>query len=249
MIYDCFIYFDELMLLEVRLKELDPVVDKFVLVEGTHTFTGKEKPLYYEEVKDSKALSPYKDKIIHVVHDETPWSSSQTNERSQRDYIAMGLKDAEPDDIIIVTDLDEIVDRRAVPLMEDYSCPTHLRMKFFYYFFNCRFDKDWDYPAFCRYRDFYSADILRLAEPEFIISNAGWHISYLFPVEQISRKLGSFSHTEYDSDYYRDTDRLQKCIDEVRDIFERPEVNLSIETLNAPACVMEDQEKYKEFIK
>lgn len=249
MIYDCFLFFDEFMLLEVRLKELDAVIDKFVLVEAAHTFSGKPKPLYYDEVKDNEIFAPYKDKIIHVIYDETPDTCRRTNEKCQRDYIVRGLNDAEPDDIIIVTDLDEIIDCRTVPLMEGYNDPTHLRMKFYYYFFNCRFDKDWDYPAFCRYKDFNSAQMLRLTEPNAIITNAGWHISYLFPVEQISKKLGAFAHLEYDREYYRDTNRLQKCIDECRDIFERPDVSFSIESLDAPVCVMENQEKYKEYIK
>lgn len=51
-IYDCFIFFNELDLLELRLNELSDIVDKFVLVEGTKTFQGDDKPLYFEENKD-----------------------------------------------------------------------------------------------------------------------------------------------------------------------------------------------------
>lgn len=51
MIYDCFTFFNELNLLEIRLNILNDVVDKFVLVEATKTFSGKDKPLYYEQNK------------------------------------------------------------------------------------------------------------------------------------------------------------------------------------------------------
>ncbi len=249
MIYDCFTFFDELMLLEVRLKELGPVIDKFVLVEATHTFSGILKPLTYDEIKDNEIFAPYKDKIIHVVYDMPPQSNRQDEEHLQRNYISMGLKDAQPDDIIIITDLDEIIDHRTVALMEDYQIPVHLRMKFFYYFFNYRANQDWWFPAFCRHRDYRSADALRLSKPEAIIMNAGWHFSYLFPVNKISKKLGAFSHKQYDNSYYRDVDRLQKCIDEGKDIFERPNMSFTAEPLDAPVCVMEDREKYKEYIK
>ena len=66
-VYDCFTFFNEFELLEIRLNELNPVVDKFVLVEATKTHQGKEKPLFYNENKDR--FEKFKDKIIHVIVD------------------------------------------------------------------------------------------------------------------------------------------------------------------------------------
>jgi len=68
MIYDCFSFFNELDLLEIRLHELDPVVDKFVLVEASKTFQGKDKPLFYDENKER--YKEFSEKIIHVVVDK-----------------------------------------------------------------------------------------------------------------------------------------------------------------------------------
>ncbi|KKN77579.1 hypothetical protein LCGC14_0358540 [marine sediment metagenome] len=250
MIYDCFTFFDELMLLEIRLKELSPVVDKFVLVESTHTHSGKPKRLYYDEVKDDEVFAPFKDKITHVVYNPAVFAPNRfDNDRNQRNYIAIGLDNAQPDDIIIVSDLDEIVDHRTIALMEDYQVPIHLRMKLFYYFFNCRANQDWWYPAFCRYRDYYTADALRLAKPDAIITNAGWHFSYLVPPEDIPKKLEAFAHAEFDTDYHKDTDRLKRCVENNEDIFERSDMTFSIEPLDAPQCVMENEDKYTQFIK
>ena len=252
MIYDCFPFFDELMLLEIRLKELSPVVDKFVLVEATHTHSGKPKQLYYDEVKDSDIFGPFKDKIIHVIYDLPMLPDRFANDRNQRNHIMFGLKDAKEDDIIIVTDLDEIVDRRVVPLMENYDIPTRLQMKLFYYYFNCRANQDWVYPAFCRYRNYYTADSLRLGKPKAVVAvipNAGWHFSYLFPVDQIPKKLEAFAHAEFDTDYHKDVDRLAMCVDANEDIFERPNMTFSIEPLDAPQCVMENRDKYTQYIK
>jgi hypothetical protein len=79
--------------------------------------------------------------------------------------------------------------------------------------------------------------------------NAGWHFSYLFSVGEIPKKLEAFAHAEFDTDYHKDTGRLKKCVDSNEDIFERPGMKFAIEPLDAPECVMNDQEKYKAFIK
>ena len=64
-VYDCFPFFNELELLEVRLGELYDHVDKFVIVECTETYRGKPKPLYYAENKNR--FEKFSDKIIHIV--------------------------------------------------------------------------------------------------------------------------------------------------------------------------------------
>ena len=90
MIYDCFTFFNELELLELRLNELAGVVDKFVLVEATQTHTNKPKPLHYHE--NRARFSAFHDKIIHVIVDDMPQSSDPwIPENFQRKCIARGL--------------------------------------------------------------------------------------------------------------------------------------------------------------
>jgi beta-1,4-mannosyl-glycoprotein beta-1,4-N-acetylglucosaminyltransferase len=245
-------FFDELMLLEIRLKELAPVVDNFVLVEATHTHSGKPKRLYYDEVKDNEVFAPFKDKIIHLIYDKPMEPDRFANDRNQRNHIANGLTDAKPDDIVIVTDLDEIINHKTVELLKQYPEPGRLVMKLFYYYFNCRANEEWGYPSSCRYRDFKAADELRLKGVEKftrIYVNAGWHFSYLFPLSEIPKKLEAFAHSEFDTDYYKNPERLKKCIEGNGDIFERLGMKFTIEPLDAPQCVMDDREKYKAFIK
>jgi len=109
-VYDCFPFFNELELLEVRLHELDPVVDKFVLVEATRTFPGKPKPLHFAENRERFAA--FADKIIHVVVEDMPAGDTRRDhwvrDRFQRNAIGRGLKECRPDDVILVSDLDEI---------------------------------------------------------------------------------------------------------------------------------------------
>lgn len=250
MIYDCFTFFDELMLLEIRLKELNPVVDKFVLVEATHTHSGKPKRLYYDEVKDNEAFASFKDKIIHLIYRDKMKPDRFANDRDQRNFISSGLRGANPDDIIIISDLDEIVDHRTIPVIKRVYGNARLVMKFFYYYFNCRASQDWSYPACCRFRDYQTADSLRLSKQDsIVILNAGWHFSYLVPPNEIPRKLEAFAHAEYDTDYYKNVDRLQKCVEANEDIFDRPGMKFSIQPLDAPQCVMENEDKYRQFIK
>ena len=113
MIYDCFSFFNELDLLEIRLNTLDKVVDKFVLVEAPWTHTGHKKPLYFEENK--QRFAPFLNKIIHIVASDPPTSPTATErenawirENWQRNQIARGLTDAKPEDVLIIADLDEI---------------------------------------------------------------------------------------------------------------------------------------------
>lgn len=252
MIYDCFMFFDELMLLEIRLKELSPVVDRFVLVESIYTHSGKPKRLYYDEVKDNEIFAPFKDKVTHLIY-RTPMEADRfANDRNQRNYIDNGLSGAQPDDLIIVTDLDEIINHQTVELLKQYPEPGRLVMKLFYYYFNCRANQEWGYPASCRFRDFPGADKLRLEGVETftrIYVNAGWHFSYLVPPADIPKKLEAFAHAEYDTDYHKDIPRLYGCVAANKDIFERPGMKFAIEPLDAPQCVMNDRETYKDFIK
>lgn len=254
MIYDCFSFFDELMLLEIRLKELSEVVDRFVLVEATHTHSGKPKRLYYNEVRDAGVFAAYRDKIEHIVFEMDPKPDRWANENAQRNAIVEGLSDAKPDDIIIVSDIDEIVDRRIVPFMYDSIGPARLLMKFYYYYFNCRVLKnEWFFAAFCRFRDYQSAQVLRIGDNngyhKQVMTNAGWHFSYLVSPEDIPRKLEAFAHAEYDADCYKDVDHIKRCIDEGTDILKRPHMKFAIEPLDAPECVMRNRDKYRNFIK
>lgn len=108
MIYDCFSFFNELDLLEIRLNVLKDVVDKFVLVEAGETHTGKPKPLYFKE--NEARFAEFKDRIIYVGIAKFPdlCKTSWGRENYQRNAIAEGLKDAKDEDIILISDLDEI---------------------------------------------------------------------------------------------------------------------------------------------
>ena len=89
-IIDCFIFYNELDMLEFRLEELNDVVDRFVIVESTKTFVGKDKPLFFSE--NLQRFEKYLPKITHIIEqnltDKNPW----VNESTQRNAIKKGIK-------------------------------------------------------------------------------------------------------------------------------------------------------------
>ena len=110
MIFDCFTFFNELNILEIRLNELTEVVDWFVLVEATKTFQGQDKPLYYLENKN--LFEEFNDKIIHIVVEfperiDNEYGRTKSlawgREQYQRDQIARGLNAAKSDDLVIIS--------------------------------------------------------------------------------------------------------------------------------------------------
>lgn len=107
MVYDCFTFFNELDLLEIRLNVLNDVVDRFVLVEAGQTHTGKPKRFLFEENK--MRYSHFADKITYVrIESFPPGHDAWWNENYQRNAIMQGLKSAKDEDVIMVSDLDEI---------------------------------------------------------------------------------------------------------------------------------------------
>ena len=110
MIYDCFQFFNELDLLDIRLNTLDPIVDYFVITESTVTFSGKKKPLYYRDNKE--LFDRFNHKIIHNIIDHTPEYKGVTpfdRDSYQKSSRLDLIKDeCAGDDVIIMSDLDEI---------------------------------------------------------------------------------------------------------------------------------------------
>lgn len=140
MVYDCFQFFNELDLLKLRLNVLDPVVDRFVIVESTVTFSGQPKPLFYSENKEM--FRQFHDKIIHVVVADTPDGpgvSPFDRDAFQKTARERGLKNCAKTDIIMYSDLDEIPDPAKVRAILDAFDPEkiyHFAQRQFYFYLN-----------------------------------------------------------------------------------------------------------------
>ena len=122
-IFDCFIYFDEEIVLDLRLNMLNPLVDYFVIVESKFTHKGDKRDLKF----DINKFNEFKDKIIYLVFDEEPINIERLNdddvedeksrklilnaarrENGQRNFITNGLMEANENDLVLISDVDEI---------------------------------------------------------------------------------------------------------------------------------------------
>jgi beta-1,4-mannosyl-glycoprotein beta-1,4-N-acetylglucosaminyltransferase len=225
-VFDCFLFFNELDLLEIRLNELSPVVHRFVLAESTRTQKGEPKPLHFA---DNRArFAPFLDRIIHVVVDDVPLGGETEKdhfrrENHQRNALARGLREAEGDDFILVSDLDEIPRAATIRAIVDSAglvpAVHFIELRWYYYFLNYERDLPWiNGPRMARMRRLTTPQALRdlrfrkrppmgrlkrinwvrryygrLMDAPYH-ADAGWHFSYLSDVAGIAGKLRGYAH-------------------------------------------------------
>lgn len=247
MIYDCFLFFNELEILDIRLHELNSVIDKFVLVESAKTFTGRPKPYYFLENRDK--FKEFLPKIEHIMIDLRP-KGNWEREYEQRNAIMMGINKCNPDDTILISDVDEIP-----PASQVHPVTTGVRFSqyFFYYYLNT------NHPQYrwIGTRMLPKRMIDQLGSIQKVRENGlqeeiigGWHFGWMGGIERIKTKLESFSHSEYNIPAIRDNEHLMAAISSGKDILNRQDhyfVKFPIEQL--PKYVIENQDKFKEFIK
>jgi len=204
-IYDCFPFFNELDLLEIRLNYLDPYVDYFVLCEAKVTFSGISKKLFYAENKD--LFKKFEHKIIHVVVDDTPPELIGVDpfrtDQHQRNSVIKGLDNCSDDDIIITSDLDEFPNIERIKNLKDFYEPGvlfHLAQEMHYYYFNLREtsgkllshsgefqgvkNKKWLGTKICNYGFLKGPGVDQLRHPSMRdagrrIADGGWHFTYV----------------------------------------------------------------------
>lgn len=225
-IYDGFLFFNELDMLEIRLNELNDVVDTFVLVESDTTFTGIPKPFYYEENKER--FKQFADKITHIKITGTPQTDSPWDaEKYQRDKIYDGMQQCAPDDIIIISDVDEIPNKEAIRNFDPTKGVTILQQKTSYYYLNCVSNLLWWNTKIGTWKDMQKEtayDVRANNNNRFVVGEGGWHFTGLGGIESILTKLDAFSHKEYNTEYFRDKTLLETRIKNGWDIYERPTI-------------------------
>lgn len=248
-IFDCFTYFNEDAMLDLRLETLAEVVDVFVVVEATRTYTGRSKPLLF----DRDRFPGFADRIRHIVVDDLSPNVADAwdNEYHQRNSILRALDDAKPLDRIIVADLDEIPNPDAIRRYR----PSRLFGTFIQRWFNYSLnnlavrdedpsrDRDW---VRCRIttkrhldRFFKTPQRLRLLDRgpgaaarwhhlrrklgEQRIADGGWHFSWAMSPEQMILKIESYAHTEDDRPEFKSVTAIEEAIRNGRDILGKNE--------------------------
>lgn len=272
MIYDCFPFFNELDILEIRLNVLYDTVDYFVITEANKTHTGKDKEYIFE--KNKERFSKFLDKIIYIkVDDFPPLKESRTSsdgnkwlyENYQRDAVMRGLKDCKPDDIIITSDCDEIPNPHAVKKYKTGICTLmQLRFAFSYnsLYITIPFGKG---AKICRYKDLINPKRVikekdkkyclysKYGFPTYLrfvngkkIKTGGWHFSYIGNVSEIKYKMNSIVEQQSNTADKNSDIILEQKIRENKDILERGDIFANLEISNVfPEYFVKNQEKYK----
>jgi beta-1,4-mannosyl-glycoprotein beta-1,4-N-acetylglucosaminyltransferase len=241
-IIDGFIFYNELDLLSYRLKILNDVVDYFVIVESTHTFVGKEKPLFFRD--NQERFAEYRHKIIHIIVEDMPYihpninigaGQQWQNEGAQRDAIAAGfakIKELDPEDILIITDLDEIPDPRTLSRIKAGDIPVDisiLHMDLYYYNLHVRHIDKWYWSKIMSYKKFVESNktcsMIRGITRCAIIAKGGWHLSYFGDYEFMKNKTENFSHQEYNDARFTDVSKIEERVKHGVDLYGRPFVS------------------------
>ncbi len=254
MIYDCFTFYNELDLLDIRLHTLNDIVDKFVLVESTVTFTNQPKSLYYQENKH--LFKKFQNKIIHVVIKDSPnVSLPWIIEHHQLGSVTKGLPKCKPTDIILVSCVDEIPKPEAVLQWRDKpgKHKVFLQKSCHYYlnyvaYGNKSVDhgtRMFTYKDLQTYPDPY---IARFTPPDLLIPDGGWHFSYMGGIKAIQKKLASYSHQEYNNDTYNTPEHILASIAKRKDILGFG-MKFRIEPITTlPQYVQDNKEKFSHLI-
>jgi beta-1,4-mannosyl-glycoprotein beta-1,4-N-acetylglucosaminyltransferase len=228
-IFDCFMYFDEEIVLDVRLNTLDQFVDYFVIVESKFTHKGNKRDLKFNPDKFEK----FKDKIIYLVYNHQPSEIEKINnedspdeiarkslwnaiyrENGQRNYIEKGLNEANENDIILISDVDEIPNLKNIEFKNISKKIILFKQNMFYYKFNLHLPNlIWTGTKGCRKKDLINPQWLRNIKDRkysffrldtFFSKNkyrsvrriidGGWHFTNIKNAEAIEHKLKSYLH-------------------------------------------------------
>ena len=201
-IYDCSLFYDEFEQLEIRFNELKDVVDKFIICEGTRTFSRGRKDLLFE--KNKERFAEFLDRVIYLVFDDGNYPDKKkfAFERAQRDSLIRGLPPTVGrDDIIILSDMDEVPRAESVKRFyedKDKEFMT-LRLHHYMYYLNSLLSKRLNGPVVFRYSylgplSFTEMRGKRRRSPRY--GNAGWHFSCLGGVGRLSEKIKAYSHSD-----------------------------------------------------
>jgi beta-1,4-mannosyl-glycoprotein beta-1,4-N-acetylglucosaminyltransferase len=233
-IFDCFMYFDEEVIVDVRLNTLNEFVDYFVIVESKFTHNGDQRQLRFNHKKFEK----FKDKIIYVIDDQIYSQTEEIKpkdnegeksrksifnaayrENGQRNLIIRGLSMAENEDLILISDVDEIPKLSNLNLKKINEKIILFKQDMFYYKFNLRSTNLlWPGTRACKKKNLINPQWLRnvknrkysflrldtfFSKTKYIdikiIDDGGWHFSNIKTAQEIEHKLRSYlHHREFD---------------------------------------------------
>jgi len=267
-IYDCFSYWDEDLLLELRLNILNEYVDYFVIVEGNKTWQNNYKKLRF----NINNFQKFENKIIYIPVEDLPdGDNPYLRENFQRNAISRGFEKVEDDDLVIISDLDEIPNPEKIQSFKKSMKYAVFEQMHFYYKINLQsqFNPKWYGSRICikkylkspqwlrelkfKKRPFWRLDKLRLNN---IISDGGWHFCNLKSPKELLYKYKNLCETndpyvfkEKIDKKYLDEKQIEKKISDGLDIIGRKDSFNRIELSDKlPKFILENKKSLKDWI-
>ena len=265
-IYDCFQYFNEEHIADLRFNILDEFVDYFVIVESTVNHQGKEKKLQF----DINKYQNFKKKIKYIIVDDTPENIKKPHEggeslveQHQRNSLMRVLNKANDEDLIILSDVDEIPNLKKLKFFNKKNYAVFSQKMFMYKINLLNLDvNNWHGSKICLKKNLISPQWLRnLKFKKYpfwrldklkniqIIDDGGWHFAYLQSAENISKKIKSFAHGEYNKIHLSDENNIKDRIEKGEDIFQRGYKIRKVEIDKSfPEFILKNQNRLKDWI-
>ncbi len=236
-IYDCFQYFNEDHMVDLRMNILNEHIDYFVISESTKTHQGNDKKLNF----NIENFKKYEKKIIYIIADYNQNENINNHkggeskiEQHQRNSISRGLEKAHDNDLIILSDSDEIPDLSKLNMVKTRAKFIAFSQMMFMYKLNLKnlnesnwigskmcLKKNFPIPQKLRDLKFKNYPFWRVDKFNLQIINGGWHFSFLQTPRGISEKIKSYSHGEFNLESNTDENKIKKKIDEGKDVFDR----------------------------
>lgn len=203
MIFDCFSFFNELEILEIRLNILDEFVDFFVLGESEQTFSNKKKQLFYNENK--KIFEKWNHKIIHIIHPNIETTNSFEIAAFQKENLKKGLVNSSDEDIIYFGDVDEIWKPKQVD-----DLVYNLKQINYCYYLNNRSSEQWVGTIVSKYKNIKLNNLNHLrATHTNELDDGGWHFTNMGGVDQILKKIDAYDHQEFNNEFTKSKIRFR----------------------------------------
>jgi hypothetical protein len=253
---DTFMFLNEYDLLELRLSEHYDHVDKFIIIECDRTYTGIYKGFNLE--KNLDRYSNWLDKIEYIkVDNSAPYPRSWDTEEWQRNQMNRGWEDVQPDDVLLISDLDEIIRPETLEYIKNTNHSYYeLYLPTCYFKFNYMNVKD-HYSKWAKaFRGYvcpgnsmrYSSGVP--GKSKVALHHAGWHFSWLGNEDFIKTKIKSFSHTEYNNDNVLNNINLEENIKNGRVHIHPEHGKWEIVKLDDyfPKSLINNKEKYADYI-
>ena len=266
---DCFMYFDDDLVLDIRLNTLNKYVDKFIIAEATLDHSGNEKELNF----DIKKFAKFKDRINYLIIKDLPkkvfsfkknWHVNHARDQFQRNALERGYKNFHDDDLIMISDIDEIPNPKKISefnVKNKYACFIQKNFQAKINNLNIT-EENWSGTKICQKKFLKSPQWLRNLkikkrkiwnfykdkEPQ-IIFDGGWHFSFLKKNELIQKKIKSFAHQEFNKNNLTNLENIKKRVNSGTDIFDRPFKYKKVELdKDFPEYILDNRSKFKDWI-